>query len=423
MFYLNLGYRWNHITLDRLEAAILLPSGSSIEKMTRSRPEIRNLLFDPQLYLAELDCGNCAKVCGRLVSYPWFGAEGVPDFDSSESNRRDWERQVRESIGDLWSGSNPDAENAEEACRMALEFQDSLTCTQLIIPSPLLREREDEAATQAAWLDSGLEAARSLEFDQPILGTVAIADSALNDAAFEQFGILETVVDQFTARDGFDGVYIVIAQSTSQHPFETPRRVLRAYNYLARTFSEAGYEHVITNFADAFGLGCLGVGATGFATGPSHALRRLSLESFDDEGFGRALPQFFSYPCVAELATESDLDVIRDNRLLRRVRDVTPVSERLMSTLAAGGSASTLVAWAEGPNNVKAAQSHFLTRMIIADDELAEMDAHQRSEAVSDWLETAAANRLFIHERLGAEFQRLRGHFAPAGVWAAVLEV
>lgn len=424
MFYLNLGHAWSHLDLEGLEAAILLPQGNSMEKIVRKAPEVRALLFDPQMYLAELDCTSSALVCSRLVSYPWFGAEDVPEFNSDQMSRTEWQKQIRESIEDLWLGSAVDVDEASEACEAAVEFQQSLNCAQVILPSPMVQEREDEAATQGAWLDAGVAAAEAMEVDVPVLATVAISDVVLNEAAFQEFGILDTLVDQITSREGIDGVYIVVAQSTGNHPFDTSRPILRAYQYLARAFADAGYEYVITNFADVFGLACYGVGATSFATGPSHALRRLSLTSFDDDGFGIALPFLYSHPTVAEFASESDLNVINGHGLLRRVRDVTPSSERLLSVLASGGSADSVAAWAESRSNVKAAKTHFLTRMILAEDELSSVDVDERPDEVKDWLEGAAANILYLRDKIGApSFGRLKGHIAPAGTWATILEL
>lgn len=424
MFYLNLGHAWSHLDLEGLEAAILLPHGNSMEKIVRKAPEVRTLLFDPQLYLAGLDCASSALVCSRLVSYPWFGAEDVPEFNSDNMNRTEWQRLVRESIDELWRGSPVDVDEQSNACETAIEFQQSIGCSQIILPSPMVSEREDEAATQAAWLDAGVAAANAMDVDVPVLATVAVSDFVLNDAAFQEFGILDTLVDQITSREGIDGVYIVVAQSNANHPFESPRAVLRAYQYLARAFSEAGYEYIITNFADVFGLACYASGATGFATGPSHALRRLSLTSFDDEGFGIALPFLYSHRTVAEFASESDLNVITANGLLRRVRDVTPPSERLLSVLAAGGSASSLAAWAESRNNVKAAKTHFLSRMILAEENLASTPVDERPDEVKDWLESAAANVLYLRDKIGSpSFSRLKGHIAPTGTWTTILDL
>src|SRR5579863_3821464 len=160
------------------------------------------------------------------------------------------------------------------------------------------------------------------------------------------------------------GVYIVVVQNEAGHPFESSRNVQRAYVRLSSAFAARGYGTVLPNFADVFGLVCLGVGATGCSSGPSQALRRLALAGYKEEGGGIALPRFYSHKLAAELATEADLDRIVGRRLLRRVEDRTPYSETLMDTLASGGSASQLQPWAESRSNVAMAHRHFIYRMV-----------------------------------------------------------
>ena len=99
----------------------------------------------------------------------------------------------------------------------------------VILPSSLIVERENESQVQAEWLDAGIQAAGDLEVSQPVLATIAVHESVLNDAAFAPAGFLDTVVDQVAARDGVDGVYIVVAQDGgAKHPFESGAAVMRA---------------------------------------------------------------------------------------------------------------------------------------------------------------------------------------------------
>src|SRR5579863_3782905 len=299
MFALNLGYRWNFAsTTAGIHDVIYLPQGNSRPRLLRApRGEAQGVLFDPQLYLAGLDANQCAKACVRLASFPWFGAHELQPFDSGTQKLTEWEAVSREVIAEHWTSAPPDEEAAiATACRDAIEFQLELGCSAILLPSPLITEREDEAQVPARWLDAATEAANELEVGQPLLASVALADTALNDAAFLPAGFLDTVVDQVSSRSGLDGVYIVIAQTEMRHPFQTDARVNRAYLHLCRAFSYIDYDTIVTNFADVFGLVCLGMGATGLATGQSHALRRLALSGLEDESFGKALPHLYSHP-------------------------------------------------------------------------------------------------------------------------------
>jgi hypothetical protein len=419
MFLLNVGYRWNLAAdLSEVQATIYLAAGSIGERLRRQAlPEKQRLLFDPQLYLAGLDPDSCQKTCARLASYPWFGVNDIPSFDSAQSSLREWEAAIRGTIGGLWPRQAP-AVRLITSLR-ALDFQLALGCTHIILPSPLIADREDEAQTQAEWLDSCLEAAQELEVGQPVLATVAVADSVLNAEAFNEGGFLDIVADQITARDGLDGVYIVIANNVGDHPFRNSPAIQRAYLHLSSAFAARGYETVLTNFADVFGLVCLGAGATGFASGPSQSLRRLAISAFRDEGGGIALPHFYSHRVIGEFLSETELDRYVQRNLLRRIRDNTPYSVALMDALQAGRSASAIQGWAESQNNLATSQKHFLHRLSLEDQSLMAVSPADRLARVREWLEEAEAGMLLLKNRFGESVAP--GAFAPADSWSTLL--
>ncbi len=425
MYLLNLGYKWNLLGTEGVQGVVMLPSRNSLVKLQRSpRPDSQAVLLDPQLYLTGLNAADCMKVCANLASFPWFGVEAMPEFDSSEQNRSEWNRSMRDQVVARWSRTEPDQERISEACMEAIQTQLEMACTHVILPGPLITEREDEAQPQAEWLDTALQATQELDVSQPILATVALHDAVINDSAFEPAGFLDTIVDQITAREGLDGVYIVIAQSDFKHPFSTSLKVLKAYGYLTRAFSAAGYDAVITNFADIFGLICTALGSTALASGPSQSLRRLSMLDFRDEGFGLAIPYFYSHQVASELATESDLDMLVARRLLRRIQDGTIYSQALMVELSRPGpplgSARNLPPWAESQNNLTAAQRHLVSRCAIEQGRLARLALPQRLDAVRDWLETATANMLLIQDRIRPT--SIKGTKAPTGDWLTLLD-
>jgi hypothetical protein len=424
MFFLNVGYRRNLTAAEEgYDGVLYVAFGHDRERLSRApRADTGAVLFDPQLYLAGLDAEKCSKFCARLASYPWFGVEGLPQFDSGTSTRQEWMKQVQQAVAERWPGKVPTGvDEIAEASRSAISFQLELGCSQIILPSPLLIEPEQEAEAQGEWLDAALIVADS-EFDveEPVLATVALHDSVLSDDAFSVGGLLDTIADQVTARSGLDGVYIAIEQAASAHPFETPDRVLRAYLRLCQTFAKHGYDTVLPNFVDVFGLSCMAAGATGFANGPSHPLRRLSPSSFQDESFGIALPHFYSHRLIAELLPEQDLDRLAARGLIARVRDVTPHSQALMETLVAKGSAAALPQWAESRNNQTTASKHFIRRLANEEGKLSELGVPERIERVRDWLIGADATSRYLDDRLRPE--ELAGKVAPARRWLACLD-
>ena len=420
MFALNLGYRWNLAAdVEPIQSVVYLPVSNHAERIQRARlPEAKRVLFDPQLYLCGLNPERASTACTRLSTYSWFGTLGLTEYDSGAQSQRAWQDSLRETITESWRGTPPDEAAMSISAANAVNFQSSFRCTHIILPSPLISEREDEADTQAAWLDAGLAARKDLDIGQPVLATVAVDEATLNEAAFEQNGFLDTVVDQVTSRgDDVDGAYIVVTQTHARHPFESSPIVMRAYLHLCASFAHAGLNTVFANFCDITGLLCTAVGATGFATGQSQKLRRLSLAGFDDGGGGgRNVPVLYTHKSAAELLTETDLDLIVEQKLLGRIRDITPHSQALFAELRReGGGAANLRNWAESQNNVAAAQRHLLHRIAREAQKMLKEAVPDRQESARDWLESAAANALLIRRRLGGT--TLRGRFAPAEEW------
>lgn len=418
MFALNEGYNWFSTNAANLEGVIYLAQGNDRERMRRSpQASVTKKLFDPQLYLAGLTGDESAKSCARLASYPWFGIDGVPEFDSGENVRRKWQQQVQDFVKENWSGCAPDEDKRAECATSAVAFQADLGCTHILTPSPLIAEREDEAESCALWIDAALDAADELETGQPVIATVAVSEAVLNDASFKEGGFLDTVVDQVTSRNGLGGVYIVVAQTQKRHPLAAPKVVTGAYAHLTRAFADFGYEFVFVNFADVFGVACLGLGATGFATGRSQGSRRLCLASMLDEGGGLPLPHLYSHRAVAEFLPEREMQVIAGRNLLEHVRDVTPHSEDLFQALDVGNQASTVPAWAENKSNVTAATKHLIARMTRVGRAYAKWSVDARLEKVSSWLATATANQTAIVKGLANQLERTTPVYAPVDEW------
>ncbi|MEM0913105.1 MAG: hypothetical protein AAGK09_00670 [Planctomycetota bacterium] len=415
MFFLNLGYKWNLTSnFADLAGVVFLPSGNHCERFYRKPlPEMRFRLLDPQLYLSSLDPSKCKKVCGRLASFPWFNVRGAPEFDSNETTLTKWQAELRDHANAGNWPDKPAGGDLDAAASSAIQFQINIDCTHIITPCPLVTAREDEGATVAEWLDVSAAAADGLKVDRPLIASIALSEETINEQVFEDNGFIDTIVDQVTARDSFDGVYIVIVQTRNQHPFLTSVNVSRAYFELSRRLRSSGANLVLMNFCDLVGLISLAYGATGFASGPTQGMRGVSLSQFEDDGGGRALPWFYSHRTAMEFLSETDLDEIAGTRHLRRVEDTTEYSESLMSELEDGGSASSIPGWAESQNNVAESHKHFVERMIIEASRFQGMRRQSRLERVTNWLDRAEAFQTSIAAALGDE----RGRRAPVGHW------
>lgn len=412
MFLLNEGYQWQsaHFS-DSLHGIVYLPAHNHAERLARrSLGEFSWKLIDPQLYLAGLDCTECSAVCARLATFPWFGINGLPEYFSGEGSLRDWEREVKDAIADLWPHKPPEGKRIMLAARAAVAYQAD-RCSHILLPTPLICDRENEGTEAAEWIDAGLAAADALDVGPPVLATVALSEGVLNDAAFKPGAFLDTIVDQVTSRDGLRGVYIVVAQTESRHPFSTNTAVIKAYAHLTRAFSKFNYEFIIANYADTFGVGCIGLGATGFATGPRQSLRRLSLAAFR-EGGGVSYPRFYSHQSIGEFLPERELPVIARNKLLSSVRDETVHSRDLMRQLERSGPFQNVPSWAEHRGNVTASLKHFITRMILEGHAYVKRDDDERVNAAREWLEHAVKAQATIRKKMGDDLK-----FAPAAEW------
>lgn len=400
--------------VDVVRGCVILASGvSSAAAIRRAKPNVRRILFDPQLYLAGLDASDCQNTCRRLASFDWFGVD-VPEYESTEQSMRDWEREVANSIATSWPQAPADTDDGiYEACLSAIEFQEQLGSTHIILPSPLLQEREQETTVLTAWLDKGIDAANEIDPAQPLLASIALDERILNDAIFEDAALLDTIVDQVTVRDAIDGVYIVIAQSEELHPFEMNRICRKAYLHLCKAFSETGIGLVLTNFSDLVGHTCSGVGAHGFATGVSLGSRRLCLAAYRDrDGGAGAIPRYYSHRACSEYWPETDLDRF-DQRMVRRIRDSTPFSDGLLEALVRGGSASGLPQWAESRGNVTTGHRHFIHRLAVEGRRVMRTSASDRPDTMREWLEDAAVISGYIHSRTDG----VRGDVVPVEAW------
>ncbi len=417
MFALNEGYQWksSHFA-DSLHGVVYLASYNHQERIRRrALGDFAWQLFDPQLYLAGLEPDRRTKACARLATYPWFGVPGLPDFDSGSDSLTRWQANIQATVTRDWSGAAPTRAGIAPAARSAVQFQADMGCTHIILPTPLIDAREDEAQAQAEWIDAGVEASQDLDVGQPIVATVALSEGVLNDAAFDSGGFLDTVVDQVSARPEVVGVYLVVAQLQSQHPLRLPDPVSRAYARLTRAFVGCGHDFVFVNFADAFGLVCVGLGASGFASGPSQSLRRLSLAGFQDDGGGTPLPHLYSHPVVGEFLPERDLSVLAARGLLAQVKDATVHSGDLFNALERTGSAATVAAWVESRNNVTSASRHFVDRLIAEGTRYSRRTPERRAESAARWLTQAAQRQAMLDRELrGTDVEPT---YAPTSVW------
>jgi len=423
VFCANLGYRWGDVGPDSdVDGVLCMASAIDMASAVRrdlQAGDVSAVLFDPQVYMAGLPFEDSEKTCARLATYPWFPVE-VADYESGEMTRRDWLGEVTSEMGAEWPPALPTTEEGTLALvRSAIDFQSDFGVTHVILPAPLISEPDSDLAEALLWVDAGLEASQDVK--TPILATLAVSDVCLLRDGSEANPILSIAVDQLSARPELSGVYVVLEQSRGEFRGPIHRQVCRSLLTLSHVLGEECRLHVFVNFAAEFGLACLGAGAKSFASGYENKCRRLHLPDFVQRGGGGAFPRFVSLGCLCEYLPGTDLERIRDRRLLRLLQnDRTLAGAPLLDALQAGRSADNVVGWRESRNNVAEARRHYLQRLSAAARQLASMEAADRARIVYQLLQDAERDSAYLDSIFQGDPLWESG--THVGVWRAAYE-
>jgi hypothetical protein len=212
MFYLNLGYYWQVPEIGEHGVCVGAHGVDSPGALTTDRrdrlPIPDKRLFDPQLYLRDLDLQDSESVVTRLATYPWFNSS-VSEYSDNQTVT-DWKKQVTEALQGRWPCELPDGNRDAvyriiEAC---LAFQERFGVGRLIIPASMSRDPESDFSCESAWIDIGLELAAD-NFDLPVYATLGISDTCLMHRRPNENELLKIVVDQIAARTELSGVYLI----------------------------------------------------------------------------------------------------------------------------------------------------------------------------------------------------------------------
>jgi hypothetical protein len=377
--------------VNGVDGGIIFPAGITYDALVRrdiekAYPHLRRRLIDPQFYLATLLGAKCRKACVNLASYGWFSAEGFESYDTKRHGKQNqWKKNAKAKIHEHWTGTLPtDEKDIERAVRTCVNVQASVGCESIILPAPLMTELFTDFGVEGTWLDSGLRLAA--EFSRPRIATVAISDTCLRPVPPDRNDLIETIVDQVSAREP-EGAYVVI--ETSQEGYYNPHpNTVGAMLRLVHGLKQAGLGSVYVSLAGVAGLLALAVGADMTCTAWYRSERRLKLSDFDDQE-GRAVPTYYSHALASELDLSEDLDRLTKAGLLDELADMTPASRTLLAALRAGRPVSAVADWEYKIGNVTAAREHFMTVMMRETGELAKISADEQRQYALTWLKGA----------------------------------
>ncbi|MEP0548327.1 MAG: hypothetical protein ABJF88_15430 [Rhodothermales bacterium] len=365
-------------------------------------PHLDRRLFDPQLYLAGLSASASGGACTNLASYPWFGAQGLDDFDSALHKQSRWKKDAEKEIVKHWPAAPPsDPNEIEVAAQETVEFQVRLGCEAIILPSPLTRDPGSDYSFEIQWLESGLRQAKAYGDELPVLATIAIQDLCLLAAEPDSNPLLEIIADSVSAR-GVDGVYLVIEQGSEAADTRQCGnfRVLQSALHLTHILSNDAGIRVFINFLGAFGLACVAAGAESWASGWYKSLYRMKLS--DKQAGGRAFPTYWSDGMATDIHLQSDLDTLASGSAFTSVATLTPPSAGLIKALSSGRAVASVPDWTWRQSNISAAQEHFIHAMARFDQRLQPLTVQDRINTIHEWLKQANALSSSVGPQLGS---------------------
>lgn len=278
----------------------------------------------------------------------------------------------------------------------SIDFQNEIGATHLVLPSPLTRENNG-LVNEMMWIDAGIDAASDIE--KPLYATLAISDLCLREDGSENNELIQTAVDQITARDEIDGVYFVLERYAPTSKRISNKNVAEAILTLSHLFGNEAEIDFFVNYCGDYGLIALGAGATHFASNNTTKGRRLHFADYIRRGGGGTYPNFFSIACLSELRSKTDLEKIRDEDLLRYMTgDNSTFSEDLFTALQNGDLVDTVPEWAETINNVAEASNHYIELMTNTAERVASLPNTERVKNIRRMLLDAYRNMMLLNE-------------------------
>lgn len=418
MFLLNRGYTTN-INSELSIPGVIFSSAQldkpSVERRVTLITSLR--LFDPQLYFPLSLKNSCKKTFTRLSTYPWFN----PNYDEFESNTMkltEFVKQLstKQSYENVFYPINDlDLKKRIQEC---IEFQQSMNCSHIIIPTPLIIDTEDAFCEQLKWINASIEFIKNIS--KPVLISVAFSQTVLTQRDFEENSLLSLILDNLSSFNEFSGYYITFETTTSQQI--TDVNIIKTILEFSYVLGELYNKEVILNYTDLAGLLGLCVGAKAFGSGYFNKEKYLNYEDFiDKEGFGISLPFFFSYSLIGDFLSNKDLSKLRDKNLLHFIEeDITKFSTNLYDTLIKNQDVQMLTEWKESRNNVTAAKLHRYELLSQVSSKISSLPLKDRLNLTQKWLLNADMKTSYLLNIIKAK--NLTQDFSHIKIWSKCLD-
>ncbi len=394
MLFQNLGYQWGTYqrVVDHVDGFIL--QAATVDRVlvdySRSSHDVLqsgSILFDPQMYMAQLPSEIYTTVISRLATYPWF-LSNAPAYDSDEMSPGKYRGEVARTK-DLCVTVADKESMIKRSLESCLDFQQhSIGATHYIIPTPLIARGDLDC--QMSWIDLGLEVFPEGNSFVSIAASERIFDNALCDV----------ILDNLLAR-AVNGVYLVLVRQSEELRLCDPVSIESILRLCQRGSSKG--LRIVVNFLDDFGLMCIAAGASGFGTGYSRKERRLAFSDWSDkDGFGYQFPTLYSLAFLAEFLSQADINerFAEGDLLWLLENDWTRDSEPLRIALESGRSANDVPEWRQTDKNTLAAVAHRASLLKRTVDELLNLDIDVRQKRGLSLLREAQRNSVYLHNEL-----------------------
>jgi hypothetical protein len=367
-------------------SAAAMPAGQLLRRSFRKFPYLQHRLFDPQVYLSNLDPHVAASTVVNLASWPWFCPGAVPEYDSdTHTSLKNWKDKYGGTLLQSWPGcAHTDSQTIADACRAAIRTQLERGCEMVILPGPLTSLATQHFVSETEWIDAGIEACKALKVSQPVLATVAISDSVLRGVDPFQNPLLHTISNQVSARPELAGVYLLPEMASENGYVCTSRDTLLSILLLIDDFVRGAGKRVVLNYVGTFGAVASAAGASVWSSGYYRGQRRLRLADFEDQ-IGRAMPRYHSLKLAGDIGLEHDIEEAYKqygDRLLIDTRDGSTLTRALASGTYPPAE------WAYAQSNVTAAAGHYV-EVAYRLGQLATQSPEKRIDTVQRWLEGA----------------------------------
>lgn len=374
--------------------SVIAASAMPLHQLTRRsftiHEHVRHRMLDPQLYLAGLDPRTAKSTVFKLATCPWFGTD-PPAYNSAQHGTlNDYKERFIAELLSRWTGIAPSTRSEIRLCvKSALQYQASLGCEALIIPSPLTSTATDYRI-ETEYLDAAIELASDLQLSIPLYATIAVSDALFRNADPTENTLIQAITGQIASRSEISGAYIVLEQTAETGYVCVNENTLFSLLILADDLIRGAARQVAVNYIGPFGAVLAAAGARVWASGYYRSQRRMRLAD-QEEDEGRAYPRFYSSPLAGDVGVEEDLRRLRDAGLLHHVFSRSEASVPLYNAIQANRYPNAAPQWEYRPGNIWAAAAHYNDIACKIEGFFDSKDNAGIIEAVDRWLKQASA--------------------------------